>query len=513
MSFMFEFKFSIIIIISGNEKNIQSSIDSILSQSIGFKDNVEIIIVNSKNKTIDIDLYLEKYSDNIKLINNENGLGLSALKNLAIDSVNGEFISFLNSGDSISKKTLFSVFKTFDDNLNIDVISIPIYYGLEKQNHILNYKFKELSDIHMDIDNNVVLSDKEYNLNIYDEDLDDVLASSDLFNLHLFNDIKNENFNQDTLSLDEDIILLDETYNLKLYEEDNEELVLSGSGVNTVNNVSIVNLNEFPQVIQPYLNSGFFRVNSIKDIRFDEEMDIFADALFVNEILLKKPMLALISNLSYYMNDGFNESVILNELQKESIHSVEPKNSKEYFDLKFNNFYFKLIEKSINYYGHVIEFIQYTIAYDLQYLLKINSVDHILNDLEFKELYFNLIEVLSYINDEIILNQIDINQSLKSHLLLLKHFKYDYLVTKEFKFNSSKLNLDFIDNLSNSKLELSYKQMNLFKRLVKEDPIYIESYEIIDNGNSVSGSSNENNGSKEIDRFSPRHLKGHYCHP
>ena len=30
--------------------------------------------------------------------------------------------------------------------------------------------------------------------------------------------------------------------------------------------------------------------------------------------------------------------------------------------------------------------------------------------------------------------------------------------------------------------------MNLFKRLVKEDPIYIESYEIIDNGNSVSGS-------------------------
>ena len=72
----------------------------------------------------------------------ENGLGLSALKNLAIDSVNGEFISFLNSGDSISKKTLFSVFKTFDDNLNIDVISIPIYYGLEKQNHILNYNHK-----------------------------------------------------------------------------------------------------------------------------------------------------------------------------------------------------------------------------------------------------------------------------------------------------------------------------------------------------------------------------------
>ena len=48
---MFEFKFSIIIIISGNEKNIQSSIDSILSQSIGFKDNVEIIQLQLRNMT------------------------------------------------------------------------------------------------------------------------------------------------------------------------------------------------------------------------------------------------------------------------------------------------------------------------------------------------------------------------------------------------------------------------------------------------------------------------------
>ena len=450
---MSEFKFSIIIVAHNAQQFIKRAIDSVISQSIGFRDNVELIIVNdgSSDKTTGIiNDYLEKF-DNIKLIKNKEKLGVSASRNLAIDQVNGEFISFLGADDYLSKKTLDSVFRTFSANLNLDVVAIPVYLlKNQKRNHILNYKFNDLSDIHLNNENNIILSDNEYNLNIYDEELDDVLASPDKFNLHLFKDSKSADFN--TISLNDEVILLDETYNLKLYEEDTDELILSGSGVNTVDNASMVNLNEYPQAIQVSASSTFFRTNSIEDIRFDEKIDSI-DAVFINEILLKKPILALVSNAAYYMENDYLDFNFSNFT----------KNYKDYFASRFNNFYFKLIEESINYYGHVLEFIQYNIAFDLHYLLDIPSVDFILNNIEFKELYFNLIEVLSYISDEIILNQ-NITQSLKAHILFLKHFKYDYLLTKNFKFTDSLLNDEFIANLASSKFKLTYKQMNLFKR-------------------------------------------------
>ena len=106
---MFEFKFTIIITVNNSQESIKKSIDSIISQSIGFKDDVEIVVVNeeSSDKTNEIiEEYIEKYPNNITLINNEKLLTIASLKNLAIEEAKGEFISFLDSGDYISKKTL-----------------------------------------------------------------------------------------------------------------------------------------------------------------------------------------------------------------------------------------------------------------------------------------------------------------------------------------------------------------------------------------------------------------------
>ncbi|MCQ2964934.1 MAG: glycosyltransferase family 2 protein [archaeon] len=146
---MFDFKFSIIIAAYNSQEYIKKAIDSIVSQSIGFKDNVEIIIVNdgSYDNTIEIvNEYIEKYPNNIRLINNSTNLGVSASRNLGINESKGEFISFLDSDDYISNKTLDTVLKTFNNNLDIDLIAIPIYlFGLQKGEHLLNYKFKEFS--------------------------------------------------------------------------------------------------------------------------------------------------------------------------------------------------------------------------------------------------------------------------------------------------------------------------------------------------------------------------------
>lgn len=106
---MFDFKFSIIIAAYNSQEYIKKTIDSIVSQSIGFKDNVEIIIVNdgSYDNTVKIvNEYIEKYPNNIRLINNSTNLGVSASRNLGINESKGEFISFLDSDDYISNKTL-----------------------------------------------------------------------------------------------------------------------------------------------------------------------------------------------------------------------------------------------------------------------------------------------------------------------------------------------------------------------------------------------------------------------
>ena len=395
---MFDFKFSIIIAAYNSQEYIKKAIDSIVSQSIGFKDNVEIIIVNdgSYDNTVKIvNEYIEKYPNNIRLINNSTNLGVSASRNLGINEAKGEFISFLDSDDYISNKTLDTVLKTFNNNLDIDLIAIPIYlFGLQKGEHLLNYKFKEFSYL----------------------------------------DGENKKTND--------------------------------------NNVSIVNLKNYPQSIQLSASSSFFRAKSIKNIPFDESMDSAEDAVFVNEILLKKPTFALISNLSYYYR---KKDPSLSLLDSSSY-------SKEYYTLRFKNFYFKLIEESIKKYGEVLKFIQYTIAYDLQWLLDIDSVDFILDNNEFNELYSNLIKCLSYIDYDVIINQRNINQSLKAHILLLKHYKYDYLLSKDFN------NWNSLEDYSlKSNFKLSNKEMDDFKKFIKEDPLQIDIYKVEDNEIFISG--------------------------
>ena len=84
------------------EKYIKESLDSIIKQSIGFKENIQIIIVNdasTDNTKSIIEPYIEKYPDNIKLINNENNKGPAYTRNRGLSEVEGEYVNFLDSDD------------------------------------------------------------------------------------------------------------------------------------------------------------------------------------------------------------------------------------------------------------------------------------------------------------------------------------------------------------------------------------------------------------------------------
>jgi len=141
------YKFSVVTAVYNTEKYLSESINSIINQSIGFEDNVQLILVNdgSTDKSGDIcKKYKSLYPKNIVYIRTKNR-GVSSARNKGLKKVKGKYINFLDSDDKLSKNTLKEVWEFFEKHFNeVDFVSIPIYlFDAEKGKHRLNYKFKK----------------------------------------------------------------------------------------------------------------------------------------------------------------------------------------------------------------------------------------------------------------------------------------------------------------------------------------------------------------------------------
>ena len=94
------------------ENYLNEAIDSIVNQSIGFEENVQLILVDDgsidKSKDIAKD-YEYKYPNNIIFLSKENA-GQASARNLGLKHAKGKYLNFLDSDDYISKNTLQEVF-------------------------------------------------------------------------------------------------------------------------------------------------------------------------------------------------------------------------------------------------------------------------------------------------------------------------------------------------------------------------------------------------------------------
>lgn len=142
----YKFKFSIIMSVFNVDKYIEEAIESVVNQSIGFKKNVQLILVNdgSTDKSDEICIkYLLKYPNNIKYRKQENK-GLSGARNEGLKYVQGKYVNFLDPDDMLSLNTLKEVYIFFERNLLfIDMVTIPLYM-FEKQTGLhQKYKYME----------------------------------------------------------------------------------------------------------------------------------------------------------------------------------------------------------------------------------------------------------------------------------------------------------------------------------------------------------------------------------
>ena len=140
-----DFEFSVLMPIYNVEEYLAEAIDSLINQSIGFEENIELVIVDdgSPDNSKDIALeYQKRYPDNIKVFSKENG-GQATAFNFGLKHLHGKYVNFLDSDDCLSSNTFEDVHNFFEKYKDeVDIVSIPlIYFEGRTGPHFLNYKF------------------------------------------------------------------------------------------------------------------------------------------------------------------------------------------------------------------------------------------------------------------------------------------------------------------------------------------------------------------------------------
>lgn len=159
-----KFEFSVIIPVYNVEKYLEATILSVINQTINFKKNIQIILVNdgsTDNSEKICKKYSEKYPNNIIYIKQEN-YGVSAARNKGLQYATGKYVNFLDSDDIWQKGVFKKALKMFKENKDIPMIGVkqkffeatngdtPLKYKFEKGTRVVDIT-KEFENIQLSV--------------------------------------------------------------------------------------------------------------------------------------------------------------------------------------------------------------------------------------------------------------------------------------------------------------------------------------------------------------------------
>ena len=145
------FLFSVIITIYDAEEYIAEAIESIVNQTIGFEENIQLILVN--NASIDgcekICLeYKERYKENIKYIKLPINRGPAGGRNAGIPYIKGEFFNYLDADDLWGENAFEEAYNFLLYRDDVDILSCRRkHFGRWNGYHHTDYKFKNVDRI------------------------------------------------------------------------------------------------------------------------------------------------------------------------------------------------------------------------------------------------------------------------------------------------------------------------------------------------------------------------------
>ena len=317
-----QFDFSIIIPIYNTEDYLEEAIESIINQSIGFKQHIQLILVNdgSTDHSEEVCLkYQRQYPDNIIYKYKENG-GASSACNTGLDLATGTYVNCFGSDDIWSKDTFKLAYKFFcsEAGKQVDLISFKLHqFGKVDRDHILNYKYEE---------------------------------------------------------------------------------------------TKVVDLTEDYDFIQLMNGNCIIRRDAIGDLRYDTSVEYMEDALFVNEIILKKCKYGVLKDGCYYNRRREDDS---------NVSAFTGEKAKERFLIAPQKAYSNLFDLSRRIRGKIERFIQFSIAYEMQW--RMCSLPCEFTSEELKEYRQLLVNTLQDIEDIIILKQKNLTFPKRVFMYQLKH--------------------------------------------------------------------------------------------
>jgi len=141
----YKYQFTVIIPVYNVEQYLAETLDSVIAQTIGFEENIQIVLVNdgSPDNSEKICMkYREKYPDNIIYVKKENG-GVSSARNEGIPYAQGKYVNFLDSDDCWEPDAFEKVLKFFDAHYDeTDVVGArKKFFDAKTGYHTLDYKF------------------------------------------------------------------------------------------------------------------------------------------------------------------------------------------------------------------------------------------------------------------------------------------------------------------------------------------------------------------------------------
>lgn len=372
--------FSVVIACYNCEDYLDETVNSLINQTLSFKDNIQLILVNdgSNDNTEEIcQKFQKKFPENIIYHCQENQ-GAAVARNNGLKYAAGKYINFLDSDDKFSKNTFQEVLNFIKKYPDVNFVSIPMYFfDGENGEHPLNYKFKE---------NKIIDLIKDW---------------------------------------------------------------------------------DYPQL---HSNSSFFKAELFPKYQFATNVISSEDALMINKMLIDNPSYGIVKNSKYWYRRRKNNSSTLNSVYLK----------KEFYTGRLKYYFKELINISKEKYGFVPNFIQYLIVYDIQWMFRISDIEEILTSAEIKEVYLYIKDILSYLDDEIILSLRNDRLNVKNHMLAIKY---------------SEVNVDLngvvtcqdIHSEYNNEIAYMYSGNKLIDRLdihkiwldiieIKKDTLYISGY-------------------------------------
>ena len=145
---MFKKKFliSVVMPVYNVEEYLAAAVNSVLQQTIGFEDNIQLILVNDASPDRSANICLEfrsRYPKNIVFLDLKRNGGVSRARNLGMDKASGEFIHFMDSDDildtDVYEKTI-AMLRQHEGEIDFAAVRVRFFEGKDGY-HALDHKF------------------------------------------------------------------------------------------------------------------------------------------------------------------------------------------------------------------------------------------------------------------------------------------------------------------------------------------------------------------------------------